>query len=270
MSDEHYQALAFSFETKQMSLIDDDSGFKYAISTNAGADKLISPLLYSIDKRTGAVFLVHNHDAEHPHFELVTQDLLTNYDVLPGSIQRSVDKEGKRKKVFSSLLIGEIIRFRSNGVDHGAMRTILSATTNKITFDPVEGLANTSEFVIAASRFRIRFAPFKGADQRRVKSLQGTALSVRHGSREPVPGAFVRARIYENYNSVSRSEDTVEIFDGEESGRMTDDRVLSLEGQSTTLEIEIEMLDAKVDFRLEHLALEIEEEADTNADQQES
>lgn len=256
-----FQVLQLGLRTGRITLLDDDNGIIYAKSTTAEATEKSSPHVYSVDDRTGQVLEVNHLQDSHPYDGKTVQDTLaeTSYAVSTTEI-RSLGAA-----LFSTAMIGDTIRFRStNRSVHDQARVIMSATELAVTFDPVSGLGIGDTFLIAPIRLRLRFAPMVGGSRLTVKTIKGLQIRARPGERAAAQELAVR--LFQNYAIEPISETKVPVFVGDESGRTTDDRILSLEGQGGALELEVENLETRNDFELELIEAEVHEEADKRLD----
>ena len=262
LSDHTYQTLQIGFDTKKSTFLDDDNGLRYVRSSVAEVIQKRTSTLYSVDPKTGAVFEVNYRGLTHPYDEKTLQDTLDKtYDLSAISIRH------RTTNVFTSEMVGEIIRFNRDSVELG-LRTILTADDRKITFDLLPGLTKGDEFIIGAIRLRIRGAPIRGTSSSRVKTLESLSLRSYPGKRGAVNPITLNS--YENFEDEVRDTKTVEAFLDSKDGKTSDDRVSSLEAQGNALEVEIESLGARNDLDLEMLEVTVLEDLDETADQETS
>jgi hypothetical protein len=118
-ADHDYQVLQIGFRSGKISLLDDDNGVAYARSPVAETALAPTPPLYSVDPLTGAVFELNFDGSTHPYDGKIVQVILNDdYMFTPTSIRH------KTTQVFSTAMVGEIIRFRRGALPL-ATRTIL-------------------------------------------------------------------------------------------------------------------------------------------------
>lgn len=252
-----YQILQFGLRTGRVSLIDDDNGVGYLTSFVAGAEERATPALYSIDKETGALFELNSFDSVPPYQGFTVQDVLTRseYDL---STTRIASPSGG---VFSSLMTGDQIRFRSlNKSTHDQVRTISTASSTAITFGAVTGLTEGDTFQIAPIRFRVRWAYLAEAFKTTIKTLRGLQVKVR-GS-----GGNLTVGLFQDFARDPVQTERVPIFEPDAIGRKTRDRVLSIQGQSTALELEVSHDEAGETFEIELIEARVREEPDRRLD----
>ncbi len=257
-ADHDYQVLQIGFRSGKISLLDDDNGVAYARSPVAEPTPVATPPLYSVDPLTGAVFEMNFDGSTHPYDGKVVQTTLDDdYVFTPTSIRH------RTTQVFSTAMVGDIIRFR-RGTLFTATRTILTATPTKLTFATVASLSVEDEFLIGAVRQRIRFAPIRGSLPENPKTLK--KLSVRAYPGDRGAGSPLTIRSYENFSSESRASDTVSAFNDGDTGKTSRDRVSSLVGQGSALELEIESLEARNDLNYDVIRTTVQEELDEASD----
>lgn len=252
-----YQTLQFGLRTGRVSLIDDDNGVGYLNSVVAGLEETLSPTLYSIDKETGALFELNSFNETPPYQGFTVQDVLVreSYDF---STTRIASPSGG---VFSSLMTGDQIRFRSpNTSTHDQVRTILTASGTAITFGAVVGLTEGDTFQIAPIRFRMRWAHLIELLKTTIKTLRGLQIKVRGGTGNLTVGLF------QDFARDPVQTELVPIFEPDAVGRRTSDRVLSIQGQSTALELEISHDEAGETFEIELIEAIVQEELDRRLD----
>ncbi len=259
-----FQALQLSLRTGRWSIEEDDSGLAYASSDFAETTPRPGFPLYSVTSQ-GAAFRV-NYEGDADPYPGATVQAVTgdSYTVTHTRIE-SVG-------LFSTLMVGETVRFRSSNPSvNDAVRVIQTATADAITFDSLADLALGDEFVIGANRFRIKFASFRGANPAQVKVLDGLIVRALPGTRHTgTPEKSLTVRVYEDYAAEPVASKTVDIFDAGDTSKTDADRIVSLEAEGSSLEIEMENLDARTDFRLELVQARISEEGDIDVDRSES
>jgi hypothetical protein len=254
-----YQTLQIGLRTGRVSLIDDDNGVAYVSSVVAGLEEVSSPALYSVDKETGGVFELNSFDETQPYDGLVVQDTLdrVRYDF---STTRISSSSGG---VFSPLMIGDQIRFQSVRPEvHDQVRTILTASSTSMTFEAVVGLTTGDVFQIAPVRFRVRWSQFSENLKTTIKTLQGLQIKVRG------EGGYLTVGIFQDFARDPVQTEKVSIFEPDTIGLGTPDRVLSIRGESTALELEISHNEAGETFEIELIEAVVQEEGDrrlTNA-----
>lgn len=256
-----YQSLVFSLKTKRMTLLDDDTGFRYVRSLFAEATAETTSRMYSVDSATGAVFQSYNRETAKPYAGFTVRGNLSAFDVTPTKIL-SPDTN-----VFSSSMVGEIIRFRKTD-ETEVSRLILTASTKKLTFASLTDIKDYAEFLVAPMRLRIRFAPLNGAKTTTVKKLEDVSVKLRPGPRGDTGSVTVKT--FANFSETAVDTDSVSVFDDNASGKTSQDRVSSVEAAGTDVEVMLESLDTDNDFELELLEVVVREEASEIADSSEA
>lgn len=239
------KTLQFSFLTDQWTFLDDDTGFRY-VNTTALADTP-SPLLYSVEPTTGAVFEL-NTDFDYAG--------MTLSGPLTGFVVESDQIRAPSGLPFSPLLVGEPLRLYNGTTEH--LRIIRAASADRILFDLVPDLDTSWSYAIASRRVRIRFASMRGTRPNTTKTLYAGTARLLPGDDPPTSPVTLRA--YENFQNIPSSQDTVDIFSDEEDGRTSEDRVLSLTAQGSAIEVEIESLRGRNDFAVDQLEFIYREE----------
>lgn len=272
-----YQVCQYSYRTGLWTLLDDDNGLAYAATTFAESAAQASPLLYSVTE-VGTVFEVNNQSRVHPYDGFVVQAILGDDDVIthvaPSRVGRTRGETGVTRVEtgsFASAMLGDVVRFRSpNPQVDGAVRVIVEASRAAIGFDSLPALAAGDEFIIGANRLRYRPAPLTGKFRSTAKTLDSLMVRALPGPRndgvawpDPPEGRFT-LRAYREYDDepVDERDRELEIFDENDVSRTTDDRVSALEGAGSALELELEMVETRTDFRLELIEAEVREETD--------
>lgn len=242
------QVLQGSLRTGRWTLLDDDRGVNYVSSAYAEEDLPLDSLLYSMESQTGRLFNVNNLLDEHPYEGATVQGLLSGYTVTPYSIQSLIAE-------FTTLMSGDVIRLRGDGLTD-EVRTILTVTSKRITFDPVYDIQSRKEFLVGSTRFRIRFAPLHGDHRNSSKRVHDIQLRVFPGERESAEEVTLRG--ISDYDSSTAVEETIPVF---RSGQSSRNRVGSLAIEGNALEIELENLETRNDFFMESLLVEVKEES---------
>lgn len=259
-----YQVIQFGFRTARFTLLDDDPGIAYMAITTFAGSAINSPRLYSMGIE-GAAFEVNRESKLDPYEGKTVQAVLdSGWTVSDISLQ----KVG----AFSSLMLGESMRFRSdNSAVNGRVRTIRTATSDKITFDALPGLTAGDEFLIGAVRFRSRFSPFQGSYNPNIKTIEalqviahpGEMHDAGNGWEDDTPGKLT-VRAYRNFSKLPADENLndVPIFSEEADTGNTEDRYSDVQCDGRAIEIEIENLETRTDFRIEAVCARILEEGD--------
>lgn len=248
------QALQFSRRTQLWTVLEDDRGIRYARSRAAGSAEADTPLLYTITPQ-GNAFEVNHYGLSHPYDAVTVQDVLDHsYTVAPTYIEKI--------GAFSSAMAGDVIRFRGGSV----VRVVTAATASRLTFASVVDLAEGDEFIVGAVQYRIRSAPLQSGNPD-VKTLEGLTLRALPGPRagenwpDPPEGTFT-LRSYRDIENTAVDERGGEIAvfsEGNPASHQTRDRVSALEGQGEYLQVEVEMVDARTDFRIAQLDVLVRE-----------
>ncbi len=266
-TDGSFQALQYSYRTGLMTLLDDDNGIRYAATTFAEGSAKASPVLYSVDG-TGAAFEVNYQGIPHPYDDVTVQAVLDDtYTIQHAKILK--------KGAFSALMAGDVVRFRpdSESVDDVA-RVITGASADWISFDSLPGLAVGYEFVIGAVRFRYRPAHLVGGSKISVKTLEQFSVRAIPGDRHSngrwpkIPNGKLTARAFAGFEDDPDVEEirAIPIFRESDKKFESNDRFLALHSNGHAIEVELEMTDARTDFRLESIEAVIREEGDQIAD----
>jgi len=241
-ADHVYSVLQFSFRSNQWTILENDNGFKYVSSSFVESDIRKTPALYSVDPETGALFEVNSSG----------EDTYNGLD-----LSGSVDSNDRISGVFSSGLVGEIIRIRTDGEEY--FRTILTASTSKITFSSVP-VNESSEFTIAPIPFKTRLAFNSGRSRSSSKTLEGIRLRARKGERTENPGS-ITLKAYVDFDvSESVDSDSVPVYNPGDPGRTDDDAISSLQAQGYSIAVELSADDARSDFDIELFEVTLEEE----------
>jgi hypothetical protein len=264
------QVWQVNYRTGQATLLDDDAGLAYVRSKYADSSEVVDPLLYSVGS-DGSVFEVNHYGLTHPYDGKTVQAIASvanGYTVTTTSITKA--------GVFSAAMLGDVVRFRSStaGVN-GTARTITAADADSITFAAVTGLAEGDEFIIGATRFRLRSSPLRGSNPHAVKTLNGLIVRVRPGPRNtdgnwtvPTDPVLTVRSYRDHYDGAVDDEQVREIPVYEESDltRTDGDKVSALTGQGTALEIELECLESRTDFLVESIFPDVREDGGQQAD----
>ena len=259
-----FQSAQHNYRTGRWTLLDDDNGLAFVQSNYVGAEELATPRLYSVTKE-GAVLAVNDEGADWPYSTVTVQATLDGtYDVAYTSLRKA--------GAFDAAMAGDMVRFRSDTATvDGVSRVIRTATASEITFDLVNGLSRGDEYVIGATRFRLRFAAMLGQDDSAVKTLDGLEVVARTGARSAA--GLLTARAYRDFGESAQAtaELAVPIYDDDEAARTTADRVVAdVEVDGRAIEIEVECAEARTDFRLARVGARVKEEGDIRADTSES
>lgn len=268
VSTHFYQVLQFSYSTGLWTLLDDDCGTWYARTRHAESGTATDELLYSITTE-GAAFEVNCRTTSHPYDSKTVQAVLTGaYTVTTTSITKT--------GAFSTSMLGDIVRFRSTDSGrNGVVRKITAATADSITFAAVTGLTAGDEFIIGAVRFKIRSAPLRGAGANvAARNIYKCVVRALPGPRAGVnwpnpPTGKISVKCYENYKETADDvrDQEIPVFHDENNVAYTDeDRVSSVEGQGSSLQLEIECIDSRTDFKLESVNVVVHEEGNEVTD----
>lgn len=266
-----------NLSTGQWTLIEDDTGFRYVNATHAEASPKASPSLYSVDE-TGGVFQESYEGDSHPYDSLVVQDSIGGLFTIQNR-NRLTGPGGS----FSSVMTGDVIRFFGGTFGRsGRARRIKIANESALEFDnlPISAIGpggplETERFVIGASRFRIRWAPFQGSSPQTDKTLESLAIAAKPGRRHSVntawpdpPNRRLTVSVYRNLGDSALSEDVagVSIYGDEHVEFKTEDRHSNVEADGNQLEIEIEQLDARTDVVLSSIEARVREDGTEDGD----
>lgn len=257
-----FQTLQISLRTNRITLLDDDNGSFYVRSRFADTTVKKSEALYSVDSVTGAFFEV-NDDSDTYHYanSTVQATLNNDYVVTPTTISHAT------MRVFESDMVGEIIRFRMPSGD--VLRTITKATSDTLTFDRVPDLQGTEgvAFLIGATRVQWKWAHLRGTSPNQVKKIRSVTVRAVSGKRG-MPTTPLVIRGYKDFVETLVDTSNMSVFNEGDSGKVSSDRASSLQVDGHALELELENLETRNDFKLEHLEVIVEEERDTNMDQE--
>jgi hypothetical protein len=270
-------AAVFNLKTGKWSLVDDDSGFAYASSTHVETAATNVATLYSIDEM-GAVFEENYEGVAHPYDALTVQDtldprrytLITNDDGNVTGIQSLANK-------FGAIMTGDIVRFYATGTGsyaglNGWSRRIIAADMSIIVFEALpRAPSTTDEFVIGATRFRVRFHAVQGAMPTSTQTLEGLSIVARPGTRhaanpkwaDPPPNKFT-VRAYRDFgsNPVAVAEQNVPIFDDDDKSATSDERFASIEAQGNAIEVEVECRNTRTDFTVSSITGQYRQDGD--------
>lgn len=240
------QVLQGSLRTGRWTLLDDDPGTNYASSAYVEDLTSVDALLYSAEPETSRLFNVNNVEPEHPYDGFTVQADLGDYHLSPTEIRSDTVE-------FDPMMAGDVLRLR--GLSDDVVRTILTATDKKITFDTVTDILSRTDFTIGAVRFRLRPAPLHGLYRNTSKRIHDLELRAFPGTRAPAESLTVR--VIGDYQELTEQEQELDVF---LTGKSSQDRVGSLEIEGTSLEVELENLNARNDFLLESLCVTVREE----------
>jgi hypothetical protein len=255
-----FEVLQINYKTGQTTLLDDDSGFTYAESRFAETPASAAELLYSVAAQ-GNAFEVNHYGLTHPYDGKTVQATLDNTYTITTT---SITKTG----VFSAAMLGDIVRFRSDTTTvDGQVRVIASASANAIGFAAVTGLASGDEFLIGAARYRVKSAPILGESIESVKTLDGLRVHAlpgpraRQGGWPDPPDGRLSVRCYRDLHSdpVDQQEREMPVYDADDVSHVDKDRVSSIGGQGSALQIEIECVETRTDFRVVAVTPQIRE-----------
>lgn len=259
-----------SLSTGTWTLIEDDTGFRYVNATHVEETPRASPSLYSVDE-TGGVFQESYEGDSHPYDSLTVQGDIGGTYTMP-TRGRLLGPGGS----FSSIMTGDVIRFWGAKLERGGRaRRITVANESCLEFDELPVPTNAERFVIGASRFRIRWAPFQGTSPQTDKTLESLAIVALSGRRHSVNGLWpdppdkkLTVRIFRNLSDFELDSDVagVPIFDDQHAEFRTVDRHSDVEADGNQLEIEIEQLDARTDVILSSVEARIREDGTENED----
>jgi len=256
-----FQVLQYSYRTNHWTKLDDDNGVAYARSSYAGDDEEEAAVIYSVTAE-GNVFEVNYQGIEHPYDDYNVEDT-----TLGGGWTSTTTKIEKLAQ-FHASMIGDMVRFTSvaNEAVDGAGRVIRNADNDKIEFDALPAAA--SGFIIGATRFRMRFAPYQGAFRENVKTIEAVGVRALPGPRntenedwpDPPEGALT-VRAYRNHDdeAASEDEDGIAIWDDDDVAYTSKDAASNVECQGQAITLEIECLHARTDFRLKGVEMRIRE-----------
>lgn len=247
-----YQVAQLNYKTGKWTLLDDDNGVRYVRTSYAEATPAVAPYLYSITQ-DGAAFRVNYQgtDTAYPSATVQSKTIASD-TVTPTFIERVA--------VFSASMVGEVVRFRSsNSAVDGQARVIRAATSDRITFDSLSGLARGDEFIIGANRFRVKSAPRYGGSKLNVKTLDSIHARVLPGPRGAAGSMALRA--YRDFGTEAISSGSVPVFDESSIEKVSLDRTILVESDGTALEFTLECVEARTDFRVELIAAEVREQA---------
>ncbi len=264
LDDNTFQVLQYSYRTKRWTMLDDDSGLRYVRSSMAESAEKDDLICYSVTKE-GNLFEVNHYGLTDPYAGCIVQAVMTAEGGYTKSTT-SITKTG----AFSAVMAGDVVRFRSaTAARDGVCRVIRTATANSITFDSVSGLNYNDEFIIGTNRFRIRFEPYLGADREAVKRIKEVTVSALPGPRHDAgamwsaatPGKISVRSVVNHADNPADSENApnegVSILSHETAGRISKDHVSSVEGIGHALALEIECIEARTDFRIEMVRMQV-------------
>lgn len=258
------QVIQLGFRTSRFTLLDDDPGLAYMAVTSFASAAVNSPRLYSVGVE-GAAFEVNRESRQDPYEGATVQDALSSdYEFSDIGILRV--------GAFSPLMLGESMRFRSENPDvNGQARVIRAATSDEIGFDALPGLAAGDEFLIGAVRFRARLTPFKGAYNQNVKTIEAVQVIAHPGEMHTSGNGWadqtpakLTVRAYRNYQQTPQDERPLEVPVFSEDGDTgnSEDRHSAVQCDGRAVEIEIENVETRTDFRIEEICARILEEGD--------
>ena len=256
-----YQVLQFSLRTQKFTLLDDDNGVAYAKTAKAETEETTVSHLYSVDS-SGAAFRVNYQGTEDAYPDVTVDDVLDDTYQFSGV---RIMKQG----AFLASMLGDTVRFYSDteSVDE-VSRVITGATVDEIRFDEVTELAEGDRFVVGAVRFKVKHPVIMGTSPSTIKTVEGVRVHAHPGPRntkgdwpDTVPGK-ISVRSYDNFNDVPFDEKANEItvFEDDADGKTDQDRISALDGQGRAIEIEVEQVGARSDFRIELVEVRVREE----------
>lgn len=262
-----YETLQYCYRTGLWTILEDDAGFRYVRAKNVTAAAYTDERLYTVNQWIGA-FEVNYQGTDFGYSGKTVQAVLDNtYTITSTYIQKA--------GVFDTAMVGDVIRFRSSNANvDGQKRVIITSTGSRITFaDPVTGLAEGDEFLIGAVRFVLKSAPLvNGPIKTTAKTLQDVAVRALLGRAtrgSAAPGKMITCRVYQNLNdTVAATAQDITIYDEDDDVAYTDaDRVSSLAGQGSSLQVEIEHCECRSDFKIHTATVVTREESNLVTDQ---
>lgn len=271
---DRFEVLQICYRTGLATIIEGDSGSLYVPSVYVDSVVKDTPALYSFQAGTNANFFeVNYYGLTQPYYGSMVQMVLAD-GVHTVTTTRITRLSGSQ---FYAGMVGDVVTFRStNPLVNGVTRVITAATTNYIEFDTMSTVAAYGDtFIIGNSPYRIRM-PFTGEMFANVKHIHALAVKAIPGprntggsSRWPLaaPGYFTVRVLRENLETVM-AEQALEIPilpESEVTGLSTDEQS-AITGDGRLLAIEIEMSDARTDFRIQRAQAVVMEDGDTLAD----
>ena len=264
-----YETLQYSYKNGLWTILEDDSGFRYVRAKNATSAGYTDERLYSVSDL--ATFREVNYQGtDFPYTGSSVQGTIGSGGFTLHSSPDYITKVG----AFSASMIGEVIVFRSSNANvNGQKRIITNADADKVYFEKPAFLTTGDEFLIGAVKFLVRSAPLQfGAIRDNTKTLHDLRIRAILGRRttgSASAGKKLTVRAYRNLgSSQENSAQDVTIYDDEvDLAYKDEDRVSSLEGQGSLLQIEIEHLETRSDFKLVTAAAVIREESSQISDQ---
>lgn len=263
IDDNTFETLQYSYRTNLWTLIEDDNGIRYASSRVADVEESATARLYSVTVG-GEVAEVNYSGTADPYAGLTPQAVTGNQFEVSANRIRRIAESGET--FFSSLMSGDMVRFRSeNDAVDGVSRVIRTASDNVLTFDSVAGLALGDELLIGATRFRVRFAPMRGAHSSSVKTLEGLNVRLATGDRlSETQTRRMSVRGIEDFNNlqVDPKLRSIDVVNPSDAAYTTADRIVSLQKQGASIEIELECIETRTDFVIELVEAEFNEAGD--------
>ncbi len=271
----------YNLKFKAWSLMEDDNGFRYVSSTHADATAKEAAALYSIGT-DGSVFEVNYEGTTHPYDGHAVQGTIGSEfratTALGSPLPNQIHSNVQERLTFDRIMAGDIVRFRSSTqpVLDGLTRKIVWSDAARIAFDRLPApFEDGDEFIIGAVPFRARWHPVTGAFSGNVKTLEALEVVARPGPRHsenPLwpdrPEAKLTVRAYRDIGNdpVEEQLADISIFADEDAEFVSDDRFSKAEIQGTTIEIEVESLDARADFVLTRVVGRYREDGDQQSD----
>jgi hypothetical protein len=259
-------------------LVEGDHGVGYVASDQSEAGVSGDRRLYSIGGQ-GSIFEVPGSDVDP--YESSVQGLVRSGTITRGehsiilvsstTLALRLNNRATSGPNFSLLYTGESIIFGSSNPNvDGVVREVLSRSFDKIEFFKagLEELTFGDTFRIAPRDFRVRAAPVVGSSPNTVKTVKEATLR----AYKPPSGASspdLTLRTYQNHSDIVSGTGTVPVFDDGDSGKVSEDRVSSIDGQGAAVAVEVESLDPTHDFRLASLTTKLLEEISQVEDEDE-
>lgn len=261
-SEHEYEVLQYGFDTERWTTIDDDNGLAYVSASSLETNRKNAPRLYSVTD--GAAFMEVNREDRNEDFPGVTLEAVTDSE-WEVRVNRIIKKDA-----FSAALVGHVVRLTSaDDLFSDVPRIITEATDDYIQFSAVDDLRMGDSFVIAASRFRVRFAAVRGQGPDHAKTIHAVTIRAHEGEKHKAGSGWenddpkpMTVRSYSDFASDPTDEraDEVPVIP-RGAGEQTDIDVSSgVQCDGRAIELEIENLSARTDFQIEDVTLRFREE----------
>ena len=261
------EVLQWSYRTGLWTILY-DTGSWYARSKYANTTEVNEPLLYSL-RTDGSAFEENYRGLTHPY------DALTLQAITDGTYTVTTTKITKNG-LFSTLLLGDIVRFRGAGAAYdGIWRVITACTANYIEFATVTGLAAGAEYIITPCQFKYRTASVTGQNPSNVKTLRGATIKARPGTRvvsgnwATPTGTPLSVRSYRDFYDgavVDQNLKEMPVYEESDVTKDSQDRVSAIEAQGTSFQLEVECMESRTDFIIESIRADVREEGSGLAD----